>query len=80
MKIVDEKTLNRIRANYIDYDDMVCKEVFLPKKHGKLIDVDKISLADVHFASERDHTRMIGILNSAPVLVEADKEESEDKE
>ena len=46
----------------------------LPKGHGKLIDEKEISLSGIHFATELDHATMIGRLNAAPAIVEADKE------
>ena len=52
----------------------------LPKGHGRLIDEGEISLRGIHFATSLDHAMMIGRLNSAPTIIEADKAESEDKE
>lgn len=46
----------------------------LPKGHGRLIDEERISLSGIHFETERDHAMMIGRLNSAPTIIEADKE------
>lgn len=51
----------------------------LPKGHGRLIDEERISLSGIHFETERDHAMMIGRLNSAPTIIEADNE-SEGKE
>ena len=47
----------------------------LPKGHGRLIDDDRISLSGIHFKTERDHATMIGRLNSAPTIIEADRSE-----
>ena len=44
----------------------------LPKGHGRLIDEERISLSGIHFETERDHAMMIGRLNSAPTIIEAD--------
>ena len=46
----------------------------LPKGHGRLIDEKRISLSGIHFETELDHAMMIGRLNSAPTIIEADKE------
>lgn len=48
----------------------------LPIGHRRLIE-DRISLSGIHFETERDHAMMIGRLNSALTIIEADKE-SED--
>jgi len=45
----------------------------LPKGHGRLIDEERISLSGIHFKTERDHAMMIGRLNSAPTIIEADR-------
>ena len=45
----------------------------LPKGHGRLIDESKLSLSNIKFKTEEDHCKMIGILNSAPTIIEADK-------
>lgn len=46
----------------------------LPKGHGRLIDEERSSLSGIHFETERDHAMMIGRLNSAPTIIEADRE------
>ena len=48
----------------------------LPKGHERLIE-EKISLSGIHFETERDHAMMIGRLNSAPTIIEADKKSEE---
>ena len=45
----------------------------LPKGHGRLIDEERISLSGIHFETERDHAMMIGRLNSAPTIIEAER-------
>ena len=52
----------------------------LPKGHGKLIDADIISFADINFFSIGDYRKMVRKLIDAPTIIEADKAESEDKE
>ncbi len=47
----------------------------LPKGHGRLIDEERISLSGIHFETECDHAMMIGRLNSALTILEADKEQ-----
>ena len=47
--------------------------IVLPKGHGRLIDEERISLSGIHFETERDHAMMIGRLNSAPTIIEAER-------
>lgn len=54
--------------------DGVINGTTLPKGHGRLIDEERISLSGIHFETELDHAMMIGRLNSAPTIIEADKE------
>ena len=58
--------------------ECVRRGIPLPKGHGRLIDEERISLSGIHFETERDHAMMIGRLNSAPTIIEADKAESEE--
>ena len=50
----------------------------LPKGHGRLIDEERISLSGIHFETEHDHAMMIGRLNSAPTIIEADRSEEDE--
>lgn len=47
----------------------------LPKGHGRLIDEERISLSGIHFETKLDHVMMIGRLNSAPTIIEAEEVE-----
>lgn len=47
--------------------------IVLPKGHGRLIDEKEISLSGIHFETELDHARMIGRLNTAKTIIEAEK-------
>lgn len=50
----------------------------LPKEHGRLIDEEKISLSGIHFKTEHDHALMIGRLNTAPTIIEAEKRQQDE--
>lgn len=58
----------------MEMKDALMNSTPLPKGHGRLIDEERISLSGIHFETERDHAMMIGRLNSAPTIIEADKE------
>lgn len=45
----------------------------LPKGHGRLIDEESVSLSGIHFETVHDHAMMIGRLNSAQTIIEADR-------
>lgn len=69
-------TINGLNAEEIwDLRVAIKNGIPLPKCHGRLIDEERISLSGIHFETERDHAMMIGRLNSAPTIIEADKEE-----
>lgn len=65
------------------YDSCVKQAIIngtlLPKGHGRLIDEKEISLSGIHFQTELDHARMIGKLNTALTIIEADKESERSK-
>ncbi len=54
--------------------EAIVKGTILPKGHGRLIDEERVSLSGIHFETELDHAMMIGRLNSAPTIIEADNE------
>ncbi len=81
---IDDNLYTRLFDNGVDnYDDAVDmakairKGISLPKGHGRLVDEERISLSGIHFKTERDHAMMIGRLNSAPTIIEADKEQED---
>ncbi len=66
------------RCGVVGIDSNIHEAIYngtpLPKGHGRLIDEERISLSGIHFETERDHAMMIGRLNSAQTIIEADKE------
>jgi len=83
---IDDNLYNRIKYLEPKADTMldalmrsVQNGTPLPKGHGRLIDEERISLSGIHFKTERDHAMMIGRLNSAITIIEADNEREDKK-
>lgn len=83
---IPEEQYNTIKSDYL-YNtfpaemkewglEAIKNGIVLPKGHGRLIDADIISLADINFFSIGDYCKMTHKLTDAPTIIE--KAESED--
>ena len=76
-EIVNNVVVSHRKFSSYEMDNCIKNGITLQKGHGRLIDFDEINFDRSDFETYNDYSFTFDLLDYAPIIIEADKTESE---